>query len=412
MGRLCAGTQTVREGEDKPMRTFVYCVLVLFAACAEESTTTRSAVDAENLIEDAAAVSDSRPELDATVVDAEPTPQPGRSVGFMADVLTYVPDGQSAERTLPVALWYPSNDTDGVPAFYKLYPSARALDGAIPSLSGPAPVLLFSHGRSGFAEYSSFLCEHFASQGWLVAGIDHVGDRFSDVETPRDIYSLRPQDVTALLDFLQALPDTHPLHGRASSKVALAGHSFGGYTTFAAVGAHFDVDTLRGDCDGGWESDFCDNVRAQEALFRVGFLDDRILAALPIAPGNVRLFADGEGLAELGIPVMFITGAQDRNAPDDTQGIPVWTHLSGPEHRWVKFMTGGHFTFTNICPFIGPLGENNGCDDGFIDLDIAHDLTNRYALAFARRHVLGDDSGADLLDADSAAHPDIELYKK
>ena len=355
---------------------------------------------------------DARLGSDAGMPINDVSAQPSESVGFRTDELTYTPIGHEEPRTLPVSFWYPSNETEGTPAFYKLYPSEGAFEQASPALAGPAPVLVFSHGRSGFSEYSSFLTEHFAENGWIVAGVDHVGDRFSDIETPADIYSLRPQDISALLDYLEGLPNDHPLHGFTSDKIAMAGHSFGGYTTFALSGARFAVDTLRADCDGGWGNDFCDNLNVQEALFVQGFRDERIMAALPIAPGNVRLFGHGLGLADITIPVMFITGARDRNAPDETQGIPVWMHLEGDANRWVKFLTGGHFTFTNICPFIGPLGVDNGCDEGFIDLTEAHILTSRYALAFARRHVLGDESDALLLDAETAPRDDVEYLKK
>jgi len=331
-------------------------------------------------------------------------------LGYRTESLSYRPLGRDTDRTVPVALWYAAREPTETTALYKVFPRDDVFVNAPPALSEPAPVLLFSHGRRGFGEYSYFLCEFFARRGWLVAAVDHVGDRLADGETPPDIYSLRPQDISALIDHITQLPMDHPLTGLASDKIALAGHSFGGYTTLVNAGAAYDVPTLQMDCATGWDSDFCRNLGTDAMYFEAGFRDSRIKVAFPLAPGNTRLF--GAGLGDIDIPVMLMTGARDRSLADEAHGAPIWAGLVGETHRRVQFHSGGHFTFTNVCLFAGPLGEDNGCDESFILPEEAHPIINAYALAFARRHLFNDESGADLIDGVSPLHDDVELMRK
>ena len=45
-----------------------------------------------------------------------------------------------------------------------------------PPLPGPHPLIVFSHGNSGFRRQSTFLTTHLASRGFVVAAPDHTGN--------------------------------------------------------------------------------------------------------------------------------------------------------------------------------------------------------------------------------------------
>ena len=394
----------------------VFFVVSLLSACeGEQSETLSSGHDmGAHVTVDA----DVGVITDMTIV-TDTGPPSVRGVGYRETTVTYTPVGSSQPRELPIALWYPTSDADGLPAlYYGLFERMDVFDNAEVALDEPAPVLLFSHGRSGFGQYSFFLTEHFARNGWIVASVDHIGDRLRQEETPADIYSLRPRDISALIDFLTQLPDEDPLSEYVSDNIALSGHSFGGFTTLAVSGAAFDIDVLRTDCAGEWSGNsFCQNLALDDALFAQGFHDPRVKAALPIAPGNTRLFGSGAGREGIGvgqiqIPTLLITGARDRSLPDADHGTPIWAALEGDAHRRVQFVEGGHFTFTSICAFTGGLGVDNGCDASFIPLEEAHALVNRYALAFLRRHFFGDETEAALLDGGESPHDGVLLERK
>jgi dienelactone hydrolase len=162
-------------------------------------------------------------------------------------------------RYLPVEVWYPADpahagqDTDEatmdsydvLPGF----PPARqaAVRDAKPA-TGRFPIVLFSHGFGGHRRQSTFLCTHLASHGYVVASVDHTGNTMVDMAQivlqsmmgqpmpdPAshilEMIEARPKDVSHTLDRLLAgdlgldpaiLDDT---------RVGMAGHSFGGWTT-------------------------------------------------------------------------------------------------------------------------------------------------------------------------------------
>ena len=113
------------------------------------------------------------------------------------------------------------------------------------------PVMVFSHGNSSLAEQSYYLTEYFASHGWVVIAPNHTHNTVSDSPGAINYHSAltRPQDITAVLDWLDAVPQDHFLHGRTTDQIVLSGHSFGGYTTLASAGATFAVDSLIERCE-------------------------------------------------------------------------------------------------------------------------------------------------------------------
>ncbi len=80
----------------------------------------------------------------------EPGPYP---VGYHEGELTYDVDGVGA-RTLRVVYWYPTFDERGGTNYNGLYLRSTVHLDAAPAIDEPAPVLVFSHGSTSFAEQS------------------------------------------------------------------------------------------------------------------------------------------------------------------------------------------------------------------------------------------------------------------
>ena len=98
----------------------------------------------------------------------------------------------------------------------------------------PAALILFSHFSGGTKTASSFLCEHLASHGYVVASLDH-----SDQTLPRPSDAADAQEKKARLRALieARVPDIQFLLGvvgKAAQRVGIVGHSFGGWTALAA----------------------------------------------------------------------------------------------------------------------------------------------------------------------------------
>ncbi len=332
-------------------------------------------------------------------------------VGFSKTEVVYQAeeDGTDEDRTLDLLMWYPTDEQEGPSGKYHvLLKRDEVVQNAAPISGGEMPVMLFSHGNGGIPAQNYFMTEYWASHGWAVVSPEHEGNTLSDgtaINLEAAVY--RPQDVTATLDHLENLDEDNPLAGRLSDQIAMSGHSFGGYTTLANSGAEFDVDDLLDRCeqeDPGFDRDYCD-VFAREgriALFREGFHDERIDVAIPMTPAGNIIFDDG--LEQLAIPTMLMTGGEDQTLPNEQEGDPIWEQMVGEQHRRINLPEGGHFTFSNMCDFdfadTQPRLAGDGCGEEFVEPERAYDLINVYALAFARHHLFGDEEAGEIVDGE------------
>lgn len=343
------------------------------------------------------------------------------NVGMREYTVTYQAEADKTDeqRKLNLSVWYPTLKRDGPPADYGgFWTRDEVIQDPPPAETDTKrPLLIFSHGNGALAEQSYFQTEFWASHGWIVASPDHTGNTMKQgvaINLEAAIY--RPQDIRAVLDFIYDLPASDQLSDQISDKVAMSGHSFGGYTTLANGGASYAVEDLATRCENGSISqDYCDtfSTEKRKQLFRKGFYDDRVDVALPQAPAGDLIFQ--EGLADLKPPVMLFTGGMDKTLPNSDEGDPIWRQMKGQKHRRINIPTAGHFTFSNMCKHFGgiPQVRKDGCGDDNIEPKLAHRIINTYSLAFARVHLgLGDvESARAIVDGeDEPVAPDDFEY--
>jgi predicted dienelactone hydrolase len=362
---------------------------------------------------------------DSTEIPDRPWPVDERgpySVGYTEREITYNPRGQDEPRTLRVAIWYPTfEDEQGeyqYAVYYDIFRRVEVLADVPVAVDEPMPLLVFSHGNASLAEQSYFMTETYASRGWVVASPDHTGNTLRDTGGAINLEAavFRPQDLSAVIDDMLALPDDHKLNGLVDGEhIAVSGHSFGAVTTLAIAGAGFDVDDLVSGCDAGEiDPDMCDMVSNPDYVdvFREGFLDDRIDVAMPQAPGGYVAFQ--EGLADIEMPTLVFTGGMDATLPNDEEGDPIWAAMEGSQHMRVNLPKAGHFTFSNMCDLVGGVDqiENDGCSEEFIEPTLAYDIVNAYTLAWSRYHIFGEDHVEDLVMGQDMPWSEVELSRK
>jgi hypothetical protein len=107
----------------------------------------------------------------------------------------------------------------------------------------------------------------------------------------------------------------------------------------------------------------------------------------------------------------LITANFDLNNSDEADGDPIWAALDGADDRRVRFDQAGHFSFTDLCGFIGPLGENNGCTEESISPQELHPIINAYVMAFVRLHLFGDESGRPLIDGEVSLREEVTVIR-
>ncbi|MBK9262669.1 MAG: hypothetical protein IPM54_23065 [Polyangiaceae bacterium] len=303
-------------------------------------------------------------------------------VGYRTFIHTYSPADNSGPRDIRINIWYPTLDTEGEnPKYINVFPDDDVfIDAKLapPMEAAGYPVHVHSHGYSGFGGTSSNMMHWFASHGWVAIAPDHTGNTLPEHEDkkPITISYWRSMDISASLDVLETLDASDPLAGKCRTKNALlSGHSFGSFTTWATGGATFDVAEVQAMCDSGTK--FSEPCTAEQiAVFGKGLGDLRIAAGLPMAGGvgTGPGWFGYDGMDAVQKPYMLMTGTLDPVGAEN-----VWDRIKTIDFTWLDFVGGCHQLFG--------LG---GCQE--FDSFEGWALVDSYALAFANRHILGDEN--------------------
>jgi dienelactone hydrolase len=168
---------------------------------------------------------------------------------FAVGVRTLEVRDRDRSRVFPCEIWYPV----AVPPSAGLrtaspQPRGRAEQRDAQAQPGAHPLIIFSHFSGGGRRTATYLTTHLASHGYAVAAVDHsevvvpeLGPRPGESAADRArridaVIASRVPDVRVLLAALTAPGSIAGLDGIAldSELIALAGHSFGGWTALAA----------------------------------------------------------------------------------------------------------------------------------------------------------------------------------
>lgn len=341
--------------------------------------------------DDAAAEQPTTTTTEAVAPDASlaPPAEPGpHAVGRTTLEL----DDGSRSRPLVADVWYPADaDAVGDPSIYQFIPgiefaSESALAEVPVAADGPYPLVIYSHGSGGLRYVASFFTELLASHGFVVASVDHVGNTAvelvagGDVDRDQIAYD-RVLDVEFLIDQMLAASSAGEglLSGSVDpERIGVSGHSFGGFTTFAAVGGYTnDLGTVPG--------------------------DDRIDAVVAMAPASELNSTDE--LEAVDVPTLLVSGTRDETTPIDPDTEKAWELVSGRPLWRVDITDAGHQSFTDVCSYqellptldapqvlIEAVDEytSEGCTDELVPIDDAHVLINRNSVAFLLAYVAGE----------------------
>lgn len=308
---------------------------------------------------------------------ASPTPAPAYNVGYTVIDLKGLVAGK--EETLTVAVWYPTVVEPKEHVYGGPTRGRVAVDAAPFESAGPYPMLVFSHGYGGSGLAAVFLTEKLASLGWVVAAPDHHDresaarirtgangdfDRIGLLKDARDITASGPKDrggYVYRLDEMQLvlgeLPRVKPFDSVIDTeRVAVGGHSFGGFT---ALGV-------------------CGTIRER--------LDPRIRAVLIFSSGaSGYLFTEAE-IASVAVPSMYFLGERER---EQRRGEATMAEISEkiygslpPPKYLVEIRGGTHFSFNNSLSDTRAARLLSGTPSQL-------DAISRYSISFLERYVAG-----------------------
>ncbi len=244
------------------------------------------------------------------------------------------------------------------------------------STDGRCPLLVFSHGLGGTRHSYEYLGRHWASHGYVVVHVQHLGSDDAAwrgqanpmasmrraMADPRNLVN-RPQDVSFAIDQMARLNRTEsPYRGRLDlDRIGVAGHSFGAYTTMAIAGQVFTVATRE-----------------------ISFADARVKAAIPMStPMATRQGKEQAAFAKIRVPCFHMTGTEDHSPIGETDAaqrrVP-YDHIDTTDQYLLTFAGGDHMVFSGR-----PRTPGGGESDAFFQ-----SLVRAGSLAFWQAYLCGD----------------------
>ncbi len=374
--------------------------------------------------------------------DAPPYAQRGpHPVGTLEITIPGEEGVAGREAPLSATVWYPALNPDELEeaARYRVglfTLEGRALPDAAPdAANGPYPLVIFSHGSGGMRFQSLYLTEHLASHGFVVIAADHPGNTVQDalfggsdaayLNGLIQNFGTRPLDILRQITYLDALPADSPLAGLMDmARIAVSGHSFGGYTALAAGGARLDTAAFRAWCaeptlpeapaaarlaelsPDNLRDNVCFLARSLPTIAERRGLDSlpdglwpattdpRIRAAVMLAPYNAPIFGP-DGLAALTTPALIMVGSADSVTLPPRDAFAAFAYLGSADKTLAVLENGDHYLFADGCSAAAiRLGQFNRCSDAVWDMGRAHDITNHLVTAFLRAQLYGDEAAA------------------
>lgn len=293
-----------------------------------------------------------------------------------------------ADRPLTLEVWYPSQDSDSAdPTSYKnvtrsgqainlqgiAYRDSTPLDSSesiTQGTSGRFPLVVISHGYTGYRTIMFYLAEHLASHGYVVAAIDHTDSTNAEIDFvkasgagfPSTLIN-RARDQQFVLDYFGN--DNSPLAKIVNTDSAsIIGYSMGGYGALNTVGAcyTFSAKILQG---------FGMPAEAATALLPIfnscnagrDAADPRWQAMMAFAPwGGEHNVHSPDSLAKIKIPSMFVSGSEDDISGYKNGVRKLFTQTGSPDKYLMVYENARH----NIAAHPAPKVAYDS------DLDIGH----------------------------------------
>ncbi len=313
-------------------------------------------------------------------------------------------DSPGGNRELMLQIWYPADpgiaekpapwfdqldiaasvisERLGLPSFFLGHldlVNTHALIDALPHTdAAPYPLLLFSHGLSGLRMQNTALFEKLASNGYIVASVDHTFDsvitilpegrailhhgqtvmpeEVPTIQSGRRLLDVRVQDLSSVLAFLEdqnRKKSSLFFEQMDMQKIGVMGHSTGGGTAIEFCA----------------RSNQCQAVLAMDSWVEP-VSDAAISSALPQ-------------------PSMFLNTPEWLGIDNQLTG-KTFFDLQDQDSYQVTIEEMGHNNFTDV-PLLTPISAQIGIA-GSIDGARGIQIVNDYSLAFFERYLRGSDN--------------------
>jgi len=270
----------------------------------------------------------------------------------------------------------------------------------------PSPLVVISHGYPGNRYLLSHLGESLASRGFVAVSLDHPDSTYDDRQAFASTLYNRPFDQLFVLSEIARLGAAGSgsfLAGRVDpSRTGLVGYSMGGYGVVNVIG-------------GGYSraSETFEEAPPNRLLHErgasnpayAGARDASIKAAIAIAPwGMQRGFWDGDGLAGIRTPVLFVSGSVDDVSGYEKGTRAIYTAAVNADRYLLTFVNANHNAAAPIPAPVETYATNGTATPFFHYADPVWDtarmnnILDHFATAFFSLHLKGEADKQAYLD--------------
>lgn len=311
------------------------------------------------------------------------------------------------DRKLTVEVWYPGKKNTGNLATYenvtRLHKpfsiQGSAMRDAAPVAQGEFPLIVLSHGYTGYRTIMFYLGEHLASHGYVVVSLDHTDSTNAEVDFKNALFAgfpstlmNRSRDQQFVLDYFS---ETDDALGKIieSDKAAVMGYSMGGYGAVNTVGGcyQFSKEGLMG---LGYPEQVATGLAPVFSFCNAGkeAVDPRWKAMIAFAPWGQELNIHApEALAKISVPTMYVSGDHDDVSGHEHGVKKLFEQTSPKDNYLLTFRDARH----NIAPHPAPkIAHAEDIDLGHYeeptwDSQIINRVNQHFSLAFLDCYVKG-----------------------
>jgi predicted dienelactone hydrolase len=225
--------------------------------------------------------------------------------------------------SFPVLVQYPTHQSSIATAFGP-YIMDVSPDATI--IAGQFPLVVISHGNGGSHLLYRSISMHLARNGYIVALPEHYGNNRNNnaLENTDENLIIRPKHISLTIDEL--LSENCLGKSIDAHKIAVIGHSMGGYTALALAGG-------------------IPRTRTGQVIAVTA--DARVRAIVLLAPGTGWFM---HSLGQVYIPILMLTAEHDGITPDWNAEIVLNGVPDPSKVHFRKVTNAGHFSFLSPFP--------------------------------------------------------------
>lgn len=263
-------------------------------------------------------------------------------------------------RELTTEIWYPFLENDTNSKSENLTHS-QGKRGDAKLANGEFPLILFSHGTGGGRLTLEWLCSGLAANGFIVAAVDHYGNTFNNPIKEEFVKVWeRPRDLSFIIDQVLGIPEL--AEHIDTTKIGAMGFSLGGFSVTALAGAKMDLEALVrfANTTAGKKEVEIPEMPGLLTLLQETWLknlfretpplkDQRLKAAVTMAPALGQAFPKKENFDEVEIPFLILGVGNDSIAPPETNARYYAEKIKNARIEIVD-KNAGHYVFLNAAP--------------------------------------------------------------